>query len=976
MQYYEFIACRNDTGASLPFAKVTVYLTGTTTLALVFDSSGGGLTNPLTASVTGEVGFAAANGAYDVQIGSADGTYLSPTIHKVQFYDLSQLDAQVAAAHPLFGSVAPTTEGVDGQIYYQNSGGVITYYGPKSGGVWPAGQVLTGTNGTNGTTGNHLTGYGLPANNFGANGDDYTDLSTGIIYGQKTNNTWPLGAIADVNAGWNHQDLSLGATFPSSLITWTRANPATAVMTNLCYHDAPGATYQTFATGVPIQRADLGTLECQTSRNVFLNSTAPVTQSPTVVVGTIIVWSNHDAGVTITTSAGTATATGYGVVAPGVPQILTVTGAGTITVTKTGSGTWYACQVEYNPSIPANSVATPLIITAGSAVSRDADTNTAAGALLSLFQGSTGTFVAEYSRVEQQTGYARTPGLLGINTASYAYISSNTVIAVNGGVVTGSMGSQTWGSSQRFGLAWGSGTQTYGAGDRVPTAYATAFPYGTVTAAHLGCRDTTATSQQVLCGWIKRIKFRTDRVTDRQLFDAYSATPIPTYAGTSGLVKSSMPGKLIPRFRTAVAAVKAGTRDAIIIFEGTSHTAGVYPTTAPRANSVPAKVAALLAASALGVASRSAGWFGNNNSAPNAGASIYQPERLTISSGWSAYGTQLGGASTKTSTNGATITDTPPGTTDTYTFYYWTFPGYGSWTLSDGGGHSKTVPAETSYTASISTTTMTVTAIATGYLAPGDVLTGTGVTAGTTIISQLTGTTGGTGTYQVSVSQTAASTTIKSIGLHSVTLAPADGVVRGTNTFTMTSNDTLPKTACGGLERDSLTKAILCINGGTTLRTAITLSLDAVNSGAAENSVQAVVRALAPDLTVYEAVTNDAGTPPTQSAYIAAVQYAIAQAQLSGDVIVQGDPPTATGTISQANQDLFTSFEYRAAWTSGVPVIAIPDAMGPQAKWLSIGVYGQSTGYTDSTHFSGLGTVTGNNDITGSIIADTIIANV
>jgi hypothetical protein len=64
------------------------------------------------------------------------------------------------------------------------------------------------------------------------------------------------------------------------------------------------------------------------------------------------------------------------------------------------------------------------------------------------------------------------------------------------------------------------------------------------------------------------------------------------------------------------------------------------------------------------------------------------------------------------------------------------------------------------FTASIATTTMTVTAITSGPIYPGMTITGTGVTAGTRIVSQLTGTDGSTGTYEVSISQTVASTTI------------------------------------------------------------------------------------------------------------------------------------------------------------------------------------------------------------------------
>lgn len=66
------------------------------------------------------------------------------------------------------------------------------------------------------------------------------------------------------------------------------------------------------------------------------------------------------------------------------------------------------------------------------------------------------------------------------------------------------------------------------------------------------------------------------------------------------------------------------------------------------------------------------------------------------------------------------------------------------------------------FTASIgpASTTMTVTAVSAGPIYPGMVITGTGVTAGTYIVSQTTGTDGSTGDYVVSVLQTVASTTI------------------------------------------------------------------------------------------------------------------------------------------------------------------------------------------------------------------------
>lgn len=71
--------------------------------------------------------------------------------------------------------------------------------------------------------------------------------------------------------------------------------------------------------------------------------------------------------------------------------------------------------------------------------------------------------------------------------------------------------------------------------------------------------------------------------------------------------------------------------------------------------------------------------------------------------------------------------------------------------------------ANASVTASISGTTLIVTAVGSGTLYTGSTLNGTNVTAGTQILSQLTGTTGGVGTYLVNISQTTASTTVTTL---------------------------------------------------------------------------------------------------------------------------------------------------------------------------------------------------------------------
>lgn len=60
---------------------------------------------------------------------------------------------------------------------------------------------------------------------------------------------------------------------------------------------------------------------------------------------------------------------------------------------------------------------------------------------------------------------------------------------------------------------------------------------------------------------------------------------------------------------------------------------------------------------------------------------------------------------------------------------------------------------------------LTVSAVANGILLPGMALSGSGVPAGTTIVSQLTGTPGQTGTYQTSVTTTSNSASLTAGGV-------------------------------------------------------------------------------------------------------------------------------------------------------------------------------------------------------------------
>lgn len=88
-----------------------------------------------------------------------------------------------------------------------------------------------------------------------------------------------------------------------------------------------------------------------------------------------------------------------------------------------------------------------------------------------------------------------------------------------------------------------------------------------------------------------------------------------------------------------------------------------------------------------------------------------------------------------------------------------TFAATGS--AATGSGTGAVAASTFSVTGSIAGNVMTVTAVGSGTVVPGATISGTGVTTGTQVVSQLSGTPGGIGTYAVNLGgQSVASTTI------------------------------------------------------------------------------------------------------------------------------------------------------------------------------------------------------------------------
>jgi len=147
------------------------------------------------------------------------------------------------------------------------------------------------------------------------------------------------------------------AAFPTGW-SFTRATAGNA-------QNADGS-WVAFTSGQPrITTRGLCIEEART--NLFLNSSAPVTQAVTLATGTyqVTVWGSTGS---VTTSAGTATATGYGAISAstfGTSQAIVVTVGGTITVTVAGSPLYVQVELGTMPSTH--------ILTAGASATRNMD---------------------------------------------------------------------------------------------------------------------------------------------------------------------------------------------------------------------------------------------------------------------------------------------------------------------------------------------------------------------------------------------------------------------------------------------------------------------------------------------------------------------------------------------------------------------------------------------------------------------------
>ena len=148
-----------------------------------------------------------------------------------------------------------------------------------------------------------------------------------------------------------------------------------------------------------------------------------------------------------------------------------------------------------------------------------------------------------------------------------------------------------------------------------------------------------------------------------------------------------------------------------------------------------------------------------------------------------------------------------------------TFAATGTPTTSASATGSSIAASTFSVTGSLSGSVLTVSAVGSGSVYPGATFSGTGVASGTQIVTQLTGTTAGVGTYRISIpEQTVASTTLSgtygTLTVGTLTTTPVFAVgqtLNATGSVVAGTQITYSLTGAGG------TGATLVVNNNTVV---------------------------------------------------------------------------------------------------------------------------------------------------------------
>lgn len=721
-----------------------------------------------------------------------------------------------------------------------------------------------------------------PASNLGKTGDRLLDLKNGLMWLSKEATGWLTSIAVTIASPMVGQtafaqgiastpvvqrvEFRKGAIFPTDDWTFTRASSST----DLLYTDPYTYLPTTFANNQPVMRAD-GTGRWQLSKQFLLNTEAPVSQTTTqsLAVGKCAALCWGPPGTQIDVQPGTAVGTGWGTLAGDALNYreITITTAGTVTVTVTGALTRF--NLQQNPTLPSITKPAPYIQTAGAAVTRSPDFFAATAQMLTFLNGTAAGRMLVIGTDKVVPSYGNAPSLLGLNgvVALYAALSVGlpalTIYDVVNHTNVASAGTSSWQSLMRAAIAYdNTATVTYGAGTRVESQFGFSFNNGgAVTAAQLGGPATSAYGDGALCGLIPYYEKVYSRPADTSMYDTF--TQLAPVKATD-LAKDFNPATDLRQTKRAYDRLQAGAIDCLIaaVF-GDSHIQGVNPSANGVNTSIVAYIAERLnAKSYVTTIDSFAGSMGNNFAGGGA-AHLPNPRiasSAALNSGNGGIGGWGPGGEWLRLVAGENLTFTPTLNNSKCTILYAIDPTYGtfSFQVDDGAGGWTTV------------------------------------------------------------------STINAVGAQAMALASITGPLGARKWRMLGATGTCWISA--GWAYDPLTKPIVLLNCGRTGARAANL---AQIGGAGISNAQLAQRTLAASLYITSlGDTNDASDGTALASVEASMDAVVSNMATVGDVVVVVEPATKTSSLGQVVQTVYKRLARACARKNRVPIADLNAAQG------------------------------------------------
>lgn len=184
-------------------------------------------------------------------------------------------------------------DGQDGDFYINTTSWQI--FGPKAAGAWPAGVDLIGADGANGTDGADgdqiIYGAAAPTGGDGEDGDTYIETTNWVVYGPKAGGVWPAGVSMVGPQGDQGDQGDPGTIDTAAHYAFTHADGIDVLGQEVGYRNLPIS--RTESGDITLAAADRGKAIILSNSSSGQDITVPDNTTVSIETGSIISFFNN-----------------------------------------------------------------------------------------------------------------------------------------------------------------------------------------------------------------------------------------------------------------------------------------------------------------------------------------------------------------------------------------------------------------------------------------------------------------------------------------------------------------------------------------------------------------------------------------------------------------------------------------------------------------------------------------------------------